>query len=215
MRIRSRDWLVGAIVSLAMFTLMQGSVVFGGWWYQDAPFPAQALAQRFSDSVVVPGQWEGLPVTEALEAELLIPSLGVRIPIVWSQSRREEDLQRDLDQGAIHYPGTAPPGAVGNAFISAHSSDYLWEPGEYKTAFARLGDLNVGDSDIFIEYRQNDRVVRRFAFRVKEKAVVTATDERLFVHGEQPEMTLVTCWPIGTSWRRLMVKTELIGGDSL
>ncbi|MDP3685545.1 MAG: class D sortase [bacterium] len=205
-----RDWLVAGGVTLVVFfglTAASG----GAWWYRDAPFPASPQVPS-----VLPSkdpQASPSPVGESTkdqDAELTIERLGIRVPIVWSASTEEDVLQHDLERGAIHYPGTAIPGSVGNAFIAAHSSDYPWKPGQYKRVFAQLGALKVGDDDIVVTYRDRGGTTRRFRFRVAETAVVRDDDERMFAQGDAPELTLVTCWPLGTSWRRLMVKTVLV-----
>ncbi len=198
------DWVFAAKVSLTVFFALTALTFFGGWWYQDAPFPAPAIveAQEPSGSTA--------QSTEGAEAELLIPHLGIRTPIVWSTSRTEADLQRDLDHGAIHYPGTALPGEQGNAFVAAHSSAPFWRPGRYGRIFARLQRLTVGDEDVFVIYKKDGRTARSLQFTVTEEAIVRDTDPRLFASTDTKELTLVTCWPVGTRWRRLMIKTELV-----
>jgi len=47
---------------------------------------------------------------------------------VWSKSYLEADLQKDLISGVSSYPGTALPGAAGNALVAGHSSNYAWKP---------------------------------------------------------------------------------------
>lgn len=203
----TRDWIFAAKVSLAVFFALTGLTVFGGWWYQDAPFPAPAVveARGLGNIPVEEGE-----IAEGTKAELLIPHLGIRAPIVWSTRHTEADLQRDLEYGAIHYPGTALPGETGNAFIAAHASAPFWKRGKYGRIFARLQRLDVGDEDIFVVYRNEGNDPRQLQFRVTEKLIVRDTDPRLFAFGKKKELTLVTCWPVGTRWRRLMINTELV-----
>lgn len=203
--ITKRRLIRAAVIALAVFVGFQLLALTGLVPGISRPFPeltSRILWSPFS-------QGDGV-ITPQLSAAVVIPRLNIRVPIVWSTSRQEADLQRDLEHGAIHYPGTALPGLVGNAFVSAHSSNFPWLPGDYKTAFASLGDLEEGERGIFIEYADSSTLVRRFEFQVAEIAIVHAEDERMFNQGDQPELTLVTCWPLGTSWRRLMVKGQLV-----
>lgn len=192
------NWLLTAGVFLVIFFILNANIS------AQTPFPAPVIPTEPVD--IVPAD-----IDQSLHAAVLIPALGINVPVVWSLSYRESDLQKDLEQGVIHFPGTVLPGQVGNALISGHSSDYLWKPGNFKRAFANLNELNVGDEGIFVEYYDADRnVVASFAFRVTDKKIVAADDPQLFAQTDQPELTLVTCWPLNTSWRRLMIKAEKI-----
>src|SRR3989338_4267839 len=51
-------------------------------------------------------------------AELSIPKLGVKAPVIWSRS--PDAFDDDLNRGLVHYPGTAFPGQAGGAHIFRH-----------------------------------------------------------------------------------------------
>lgn len=213
--LRLRDWLWAGGVGTLAFLAVQASAVLGVGVYRDTPLPFASAAGTIALGIPLAPEHD---IREGAHAELIISKLGVRVPIVWSQSEDEADIQRDLERGAIHYPHTGIPGAPGNALIAGHSSDYFWSPGDYKNVFARLGELQVGEEDITVVYQSSGgRAARTIPFRITEKAVVSATDPRLFLASDRAEMTLVTCWPVGTSWWRLMVKTERVenGAHSL
>lgn len=143
---------------------------------------------------------------------LLIPSLGLNVPIVippndaliaedWG--RLESDIQTALEHGTIHYPGTASPGHAGNFFITGHSSYYPWATGKYKSVFARLPMLKIGDE--FWIYYGGDR----HRYIIQEKKEVRPTDVGVL---DQPLdrriATLMTCVPVGTTLRRLIVTAQ-------
>ena len=69
---------------------------------------------------------------------LTIPSLGIRAPIVDAPESSENAFQKALQDGIVHYPGTATVGKPGNVYVFGHSSDYIWSKGSYKTVFALL-----------------------------------------------------------------------------
>lgn len=89
------------------------------------------------------------------------------------------------------------------------------EKGAYKQAFAKLGKLAVGDEDVVVIYKKDGVPVYRATFKVHQREVVKDTDERMIAQTDKKEITLATCWPIGTSWRRIMVKSELVSLDVL
>lgn len=194
-------WVLPLLVALTVFVLSQA--------IQDNPLPniaASSVPALQPESISL----RDITLDDTLEAELIIDRLGIAVPIVWSQSTKEADLQKDLEHGALRYPGTPEPGNIGNSFVTAHSSDYPWKSGIYKKAFSKLGKLEVGNDDIIVVYKKNGEFVRQIRFKVTEKAIVKATDMRMIEQKEKTEMTLVTCWPVGTNLLRLMVKTERI-----
>lgn len=153
-----------------------------------------------------------LPPVGPPDNRLLIPSLGLNVPIVippgdallkedWE--RLEQDIQAALENGTIHYPGTARPGQAGNFFITGHSSYYPWSKGKYKSVFARLPAMKTGDE--FWIYYGGDR----HRYVIQEKHEVKPTDVHVL---DQPLdrriATLMTCVPVGTTLRRLILTAQ-------
>jgi len=208
-----KKWFIPIIIALFVFFISQ-IIISSALFIQDNPLPDIALPNP-AVSPTVQNQPGEIIINDQLEAEVVIPRLLIKVPIVWSTSKNNTSLEKDLENGAIHYPDTPEPGNFGNSFITAHSSDYPWRAGTYKRAFAKLGQLNVNDTDIFVIYKKDGKPVYQAQFKVTEKEVVKDTDTRMIEQRAKTEMTLVTCWPIGTNWRRLMVKTELVSLNTL
>ena len=115
----------------------------------------------------------------------------------------EEDIQQGLQDGVVHYPGTARPGQAGNFFVTGHSSYYPWSPGKYKSVFAQLSVLNVGDE--YWVYYGGDK----YRYIVTEKKEINPSDVTVL---DQPISkrisTLMTCTPVGTTLRRLIITAQ-------
>ncbi len=144
---------------------------------------------------------------------LIIPKIGKNIPIVTTDPSKligadwktlEQAFQEDLKNGVIHYPGTADPGEMGNVFITGHSSYYLWDSGRYKDVFARLNQLETGDEIVIYHDQQKYRYV------VSEKREVRNEDVTVLEQGDEKILTLMTCSPVGTNFRRLVVVAKQI-----
>lgn len=159
-----------------------------------------------------------LPAVGPYEDRLVIPKLGRNVPIVrpsmnalmkedWKQF--ETDIQSALHDGVVHYPGSARPGQAGNFFLTGHSSYYPWDDGKYKDVFARLSELDTGDT--YSVYYGGDR----HTYRVTKKYEVKPSDVSVL---DQPTnqriATLMTCTPVGTTLRRLIVQAEEIDPTS-
>ncbi len=149
------------------------------------------------------------------ENRISIPSLNVNAPIVeptlgvealqakdWGTL--EDQIRSTLLQGVVHYPGTAEPGQTGNAFLTGHSSNVFWELSDYNTVFALLPQLEMGE-DILINYKQKE-----YHYTVTAKREVTPDDVSILKQGNEKILTLVTCTPVGTTLKRLVVTAELV-----
>ena len=155
-----------------------------------------------------------LPDVGPMEDRLIIPKLGKNVPIVrpsmdalmkedWPKF--EEDIQEALRDGVVHYPGSAKPGQAGNFFLTGHSSYYPWVSSQYKDVFARLGELGIGDtySVFYGGDKHTYRIIEKKEVKPSNVTVLDQpTDKRL--------ATLMTCTPIGTTLRRLILVAEEI-----
>jgi len=140
---------------------------------------------------------------------MVINKINVKAPVVWSKSALEEDLQKDLQNGLVHYPKTGIPGQFGNAFITGHSSNYVWAQGAYNYILKNMNDLNVGDEIIITATQENGKVLS-YKYVISIKEIVTPDDVRIFEETEKSTLTLTTCWPLGTNWKRLMIKADFV-----
>jgi LPXTG-site transpeptidase (sortase) family protein len=155
-----------------------------------------------------------LPDVGPMEDRLIIPKLGKNVPIVrpsmealmkedWPKF--EDDIQEALRDGVVHYPGSAKPGQAGNFFLTGHSSYYPWVSSKYKDVFARLGELGIGDtySVFYGGDKHTYRIIEKKEVKPNNVTVLDQpTDKRL--------ATLMTCTPVGTTLRRLILIAEEI-----
>jgi LPXTG-site transpeptidase (sortase) family protein len=144
---------------------------------------------------------------------LIIPRLGIHAPIQkpdnvnlrlenWDEI--EKQIQNSLRDGVVNFPGTANPGEKGNAFITGHSSYYPLLPGKYKDIFALLPEIEIGEE---IQVWQNQQ---KFIYRVSEKKEVSPSETSVLNNSDDSRLTLMTCTPLGTALRRLIVTSHLV-----
>jgi len=188
-----------------------------------------ALTEKLmkSPTLAVAGATEGnllsyLPLVGPPENRIIIPKMNLNVPLVtpsyqsllqedWTNV--EKDIQDALQNGVVHYPGTARPGQAGNFFVTGHSSYYPWAPGKYKTVFARLHELDVGDE--YWVYYGGDK--HRYVVESKKEVKpsdVTVLDQPV----DRRISTMMTCTPVGTTLRRLIVtsvEVDHITGEPL
>ena len=142
---------------------------------------------------------------------ITIDKIKITVPMVWATSVREQDMQRYLKEGAVHYPRTASPGQLGNSFVSAHSSNYAWVDGNYNEVFSKLDKVSPGDI-IKIRMTLANGSTVEYLYKATQQRVTKPDDPWIFMKTKTATVTLSTCWPLGTRQKRLVVKADLISG---
>ncbi len=131
--------------------------------------------------------------------EILIPSLGVRAPVLKASSWKDEDVGPLLQQGVA----LLPTGwlSENNLVVTAHSSGPVaW--GDKRFLFATIERLKSGDQ-VFLWNSG-----RLQEYRVKDMKVVSPKDIDKLPNDEKGTLTLVSCWPIGQNTQRILVIAE-------
>ena len=147
------------------------------------------------------------PGDARIAVTISIDKISVTAPVVLSKNEDEKTLLSDLTYGVVHYPDTPMPGQRGNTYIAGHSSNYAWSEGAYNYIFKNLNDLAIGDViTIKLLLHNKKEVIYRYA--VTSNEIVLPDDERIFAQTQQKELTLTTCWPIGSNTKRVMIKAE-------
>jgi LPXTG-site transpeptidase (sortase) family protein len=140
------------------------------------------------------------------EFQLVIGKIGITSPITIDvDGANKQEYNSALQNGVAHLKGSALPGRFGNTFIFGHSSYYRDDPGEYKEIFAELNQMINGDL-VEIHYGDN-----RYIYKIIGKKIVDPND--VYVANQNhtlKQLTLMTCWPIGTTDQRLVVVSELV-----
>jgi sortase A len=134
--------------------------------------------------------------------EVIIPKINVQIPVDYNINTTDENvIENDLEGGVIHFPTTVEPGQLGNAAFFGHSSNNIFNPGQYKFAFVLLHTLVDGDT-FYLTYKHTV-----YVYKVVSHFIVNPNDTAVLgpVSGQSATATLITCDPPGTSINRLIV----------
>lgn len=133
-------------------------------------------------------------------------SYGITIPKLEIDDARVLVGTDDLNKSLIHYGGTPMPGDYGNAVVFGHSTlPQFFDPSNYKSIFSTLPTLKKGD-DFFVEYDGVSYKYRVYEMTVTEPNDLTPLEQRY----DDSYITLITCVPPGTYWKRLNVRAILI-----
>jgi len=151
------------------------------------------------------------------DTRLIIPRINRNVPVInvsgeslisknWD--KLESDMQAALRYGVIHYPGTAYPGQEGNVVITGHSSYFPWDSGRFKDVFAVLHDMRKGDKILLYSNQ------KQFIYEVSSIEKVWPSDLNVLKPSAENKLTLITCTPLGTNIKRLVVEAKLISVKS-
>lgn len=165
---------------------------------------------KYSDKVEIDAGYDPDDKSDKmLVADIEIEKININVPMVWSKTEDDRQMLKDLENGVAHFANTSAPGQNGNMIVSGHSSNYIWAKGNYNHIFKNLNDLNKGDIIIVRTIQKNGRVLA-YKYAVTEKFISSADDERIFADSKNPTLTLTTCWPIGTTFKRAIIKAEIV-----
>lgn len=146
-----------------------------------------------------PKQPQLLTHKKKVKAYLLdVPKLGVHDATVTIGGE-------DLTQSLVQYGDQVLPGEIGNVVIVGHSTlPQLFRDKDYKSIFTYLSSVDRGDkiratiNGFMYEYEVYDMFV-------VDPSEVWVLDPK----SEEATLTLISCVPPGTIWKRLVVKARL------
>ena len=134
-----------------------------------------------------------------------IPLYTISIPKINIDEALVSTVDTDLKKHLVNYQGTSTPGKNGNAVIFGHSTlPQLFNAKDYKTIFANAYKLKNGDSI----YAMLNNVT--YSYKIFKITVVDPSDTSALEQDyNNSYLTLVTCTPPGTVWKRLVIKARL------
>ena len=140
-------------------------------------------------------------VPEDPNFSVVIPKIGANAKVLPNINAADSSIYlQALQKGVAHTLGTAFPGEKGHIFLFAHSTDYFWNIGNYNAVFYLLYKLEKSDEvDIFYQGQ-------RYVYRVIGKEIVDPSQVQYLTRKTNREfLTLQTCWPPGTTLKRLLI----------
>lgn len=202
-----------AFLSISLYPLVKDEFLYyyrrfrGIEYTLEEPSDHPPLADQPSPFSTLRTQPTPLKITpKSTDFGIVIEKIGVNAPIVADvDTTSREAYMEAMRYGVAHAKTTAKPDEVGNVYLFAHSTLNFWEFGEYATVFTTLHQLAPGDK-IVIFYKG-----KRYDYRVAEKEIVPGFDlTPLTRTSSRNLLTLQTCDPPGTTWRRLIIIAELV-----
>jgi sortase A len=152
---------------------------------------------------VLAGSTRQVLVPKDAQFSIVIPKIGASSQVFPNiDPDNSKEFLDVLTHGVAHAKGTVFPGMNGTIYLFAHSTDNWWNVGRYNAVFYLLKDLNPGDQIVvFFEDRRYNYVV--------DHTVIADPSDVSFLKDSQKigheQLVMQTCWPPGTTWKRLFV----------
>lgn len=159
---------------------------------------------------VVQSNAETAPVPPPVPADsaftIIIPKLDIKTKVIPQVNPYDpEQYRQALSQGVAHAQGTALPDQDGNVFIFAHSTASIVDVNRYNAVFYLLNKLEAED-DVYLFFQN-----QIYHYEVVEKKIISPKEIK-YLKNYRPEqtVTLMTCWPAGTTLKRLLIIGRLL-----
>jgi LPXTG-site transpeptidase (sortase) family protein len=137
------------------------------------------------------------------EDKIIIPRIKAEAPVLWDiDADRESEILEYLKYGIIHFPKSSFPEENENIILVGHSSGIPGEAGEYDNIFSLISELKNGDL-IAISYKG-----KQFDYNVFDKRIIKPRINMSEFSKGETILNLVTCWPLGTNFKRLVVMAK-------
>ena len=153
---------------------------------------------------------EGKILTEVdgLDWEVPDKNYSIYIPKIMAVSRVITNIDAGdpkeylpaLKKGVAEAANLAHPGLVGTTYLFAHSVGSRLDFARYNAVFYLLDKLGIGD-EVQVVYQG-----KLYRYEMVQREILTASDTKYLVPQNLSEkLILQTCYPPGTSWKRLVV----------
>lgn len=181
-----------AIVSMASGFLILCYVFFPIVWLE-ANYTVRSVQPKTTQSPIIK------PVST--DFGIVIPKINANAPVVKDVDAFDSNIyQQALSKGIAHAKGTSTPDTAGNTFLFAHSAENWLNASRYNAVFYLLYKLEKGD-EFSVYYKGKE-----YIYKIEEKKTVSAENVEVMNTSSYPRsVTLMTCWPPGTTFQRLMV----------
>ncbi|KPJ54804.1 hypothetical protein AMJ47_03050 [Parcubacteria bacterium DG_72] len=139
--------------------------------------------------------WVGVTEPVSVIDYLIIPKIGVEIPIVQGSD------DSALEKGAWLLPQTTTPDLLKNTALAAHRFKY--RP-PHKQTFYLLDKVSQGD-DLLVYWKGE-----KYIYSVSSISIVNPDQTEVLADTEIPTLTLITCHPLFSDSSRLVVQGTLV-----
>lgn len=165
--------------------------------------PINPLGQIQIQASDEPEKTEASPKpTEVKSFYLTIEKIGLfSAPIIPKiDANNKEQYQKALAMGLVHAQSTALPDEENMVYIFGHSTNYIWNIKQINALFYGIEKLENNDR-VKIEFNG-----KSYVYYVYDRKIVQSENANIIENeANQDVLVLQSCWPPGTSLKRILV----------
>lgn len=199
-----RDSLPRLLVWLGAVVFFIGLSILALTYYQVLGNEIAYLLFRPNTHVSVTSKFAHPKATDIVPID---EEFGIVIPKIRANSKiianvdpyNEKEYQWALTKGVAQAKGSSLPYETGSMFLFSHSSVNFYEAVKYNAIFYLLDKLEKGDT-VYIFYKG-----KKYTYSVTGKKLVDPSSVAYLHEQKGHSLFLMTCWPPGTSFQRLLV----------
>lgn len=145
------------------------------------------------------------PTASAESKHSQVPEYSISIPKLKITDAMVSTVDTDLAKHLVNFDGGCTPPDKGNCVIFGHSTlPQLYDPKNYKTIFANILNLKVDDTIIV----NVNHII--YTYKIFSISVIDPDDTSVLAQTfDDSYLTLITCTPPGTVWKRLVIRSRL------
>lgn len=180
--------------------VMKDNLGFGG-------LLTQGISHVTSDYTDARNWFPAVNANQTTQKQEKVESYELSIPSQRIKNAKVSAVDFDLSKHLVQYFTTSKnPTSKGTSVIFGHSTLPQWfNPNDYKTIFATMHKMKVGD-EIIAHVNGAD-----YTYKVFSINITTPDDANIFSQSfDNSYLTIVTCTPPGTVWKRLVLRASLI-----
>lgn len=138
------------------------------------------------------------------EFRIIIPKIDLNSKVLSNiDPYNKEAYLAALSQGVAQAKGSTLPGSNGDIFLFAHSTNSPFIS-YYNAPFYLINKLTPSD-EIYLSYQG-----KNYKYVVTETKIINPSEVQYLKTSEKKQsLTLMTCWPPGTTLKRLLVISHL------
>lgn len=193
--------------SLVLFLVIFSSVIKSEWNY--LVLPKNKLVKIILDEKSSENNKENKDDNEIIpqnkEFGIIIPQIEVNAKVLANvDPQKESEYVERLKHGVAHTKGSGFPDDDRTVFIFAHSSNNFYQNNKFNTVFYLLRKLKT--DDVFYLVYKN----KIYSYVMIEKRIVAENEVDYLKNNEKYDVILMTCWPPGTAYKRMLIMGKKI-----
>ena len=197
--------------SIVMFFLSLSAADSVGFvpYYIDGSNPSEAVALSNLPELGEEqnGEEDATNIDTALPTRIVIPAIGLDLPVQNPSTRDIAALDTLLQEGPVRYVDSAKLGEEGSVLIFAHSSRLPVVHNQMYRAFNRISELSEGDT-VTVSGEGKSYI---YAVRSVRRADANG-DETIDLSSKNgTHLTLVTCDTLTSKASRWILEAEFVG----